>query len=408
MHSLEAPQLFAMLAVMLAGAKVMGAIAQKFGQPAVLGELISGLILGRSGLALVDMHHETMEMLMELGVFVLLLAIGLETELPKFFKAGKTSTVVAVAGVVLPFVLGYGACRLLGMVDIASIMAGATLTATSVGITARVLSDLGKLGSEEGQIILGAAVIDDVLGLVILTVVKGMAGGASPTLGSVAWTTAVAFGFLIVVILAGKLLMPWLLRAAGLIEMPGTPTILALILALALAWAADRAGSALILGAFAAGLLLNAVPRAHEIEHGVTVLGHFFVPIFFVGVGASVDLHYLDPRLADGRWALLIGGVLIFVGIFGKLFAGYAPYWFKGRKSIIGVGMIPRGEVGLIFGQMGMTAGIFDESLFAGVTLMVLVTTFLAPPLLKRLVGSHRGGELPDSADGIEDLVMEA
>ena len=150
-------------------------------------------------------------------------------------------------------------------------------------------------------------------------------------------------------------------------------------MAFGLAWLANLVGSAMILGAFAAGLLLASSSRLHDIEKGITSLGHFFVPLFFVAVGASVDLR-LDPATPEGRLALSVGCVLCVTGIVGKLFAGYVPFWFKGNKTVIGVGMIPRGEVGLIFAQMGLSTGVFNEGLFTGATLMVLVTTFVAPP----------------------------
>ena len=179
MEHLEVSHLFAMLVVMLGVAKVGGSLAQRIGQPAVLGELVGGVIVGQSGFHLVDSGYETVHMLSELGVFILLLAIGLETDLRMLLRVGTNSLAVAVVGVVLPLGLGYLACRLLGLSSLVAIMAGAALTATSVGITARVLSDLGRLRDVEGQIILGAAVIDDILGLVVLTVVtiwRGRAG----------------------------------------------------------------------------------------------------------------------------------------------------------------------------------------------------------------------------------------
>ncbi|MFO0891678.1 MAG: cation:proton antiporter [Isosphaeraceae bacterium] len=408
MEHLSASDLFGILAIMLGVAKVSGALAQAVGQPAVLGELVGGVVVGRSALGLVDTGHETIHNLSELGVFILLLAIGLETDFRKLLRVGITSTAVAVVGVALPFGLGYAACRLLGLNNLVAIMAGATLTATSVGITARVLGDLGRLRDVEGQVILGAAVLDDILGLVILTVVAALARGETVTTAGVASSALVALGFLVMAVLAGRLLVPCLVRKLPNIDLPGTPTILALILAFGLAWLAEKAGSAMILGAFAAGMVLAAVPRTAEIEHGVTALGHFFVPIFFVGVGASVDLRSLDPGGPVGRSALLLGAVLIVAGIVGKFAAGYAPFWFKGDKKVIGVGMIPRGEVGLIFAQMGVDSGVFDQGQFAAATLMVLVTTFLAPPLLKGLLTSRPERREDEEPEGIEDLVSEA
>jgi Kef-type K+ transport system membrane component KefB len=408
MEHLEVSHLFAMLVVMLGVAKVGGWLAQRVGQPAVLGELLGGVIVGQSGFRLVDTGYETVQMFSEMGVFVLLLAIGLETDLRKLMRVGSSSMAVAVVGVVLPIGLGYVACRMLGLSSLVAIMAGAALTATSVGITARVLSDLGRLRDVEGQIILGAAVIDDILGLVVLAIVTNLGRGEPVTVTNVAATAAAAFAFLVFVLLAGRFLVPWLARVVQKIELPGTPTIMGLILAFGLAWLAEKSGSAMILGAFAAGLLLASAPRAAEVEHGITALGHFFVPLFFVIVGASVDLRYLNPVVPEGRFALLVGSILIVVGVIGKLFAGYAPWWLRGDKTLIGVGMIPRGEVGLIFAKAGLTTGVFNEGLFASVTLMVIVTTFLAPPLLKGRLSARPAKPPLEDSEGIEDLVMEA
>ena len=235
---LDIGQFLGMLVVMLAVAKVGGFVTQKLGQPAVLGELIGGILVGRSWLGLVNPDYEAIRLLSELGVVILLFAIGLETDLGQLIKVGATSLTVAVVGVVLPFAMGFAACLLLRFPIIVAVMAGATLTATSVGITARVLADLGRLRDPEGQIILGAAVIDDILGLMILTVVVGLTEGEEVSLLGVATTAGSAIGFLVVTILVGKLLVPALFRWGGRIELPGTATAMALMTAFGLAWLA--------------------------------------------------------------------------------------------------------------------------------------------------------------------------
>ena len=288
---------------------------------------------------------------------ILLFAIGLETDLSQLLRVGMTSMTVAVAGVFLPFVLGYVACRSLGLSDLRSIMAAATLTATSVGITARVLSDLGHLRTQEGQIILGAALIDDVLGLLLLTIIEGLAEGQHVSATMVLAAAGRAIGFLVVATVVGRWLVPHLFRIAERVELPGTITVFAVVLALSMAWLADRCGSAMIIGAFAGGLLLaGSLPARARSERGIAGLGHFLVPIFFVSVGTSVDLGALNPMQPASRFALLAGGVLIAVGIVGKLLAGLCTLsWFRGNKTIVGVGMIPRGEVGrLIFARIGL------------------------------------------------------
>lgn len=408
MEHLEVPQFLGLLVILLGAAKLGGLLAQKIGQPAVLGELLAGVVLGMSVLGLVNPKNETLHLLSELGVVILLFEIGLETDLHKLLQVGTASAVVALVGVALPFALGYGVCWVLGKDNLVCVVAGAALTATSVGITARVLSDLGRLQEPESQIILGAAVIDDVIGLVILAVVTNLTGGEAVTPGSVAVITGIAFGFLIGTLLVGSWMVSTLVRWSTRIVLPGTPTILALMLAFGLAWLAHAVGSALIIGAFAAGLLLRTTPLAHEIERGVASLGHFFVPIFFVVVGAAVDVRVLNPLDAGNQATLVTGGLLIVVAVLGKFLAGYAPVWYQGNKKVIGVGMVPRGEVGLIFAQMGLNTKVFDAGLFSAVTLMVMVTTFLAPPLLKFLLPSQGPAPEPPRPEGIEDLVTEA
>jgi len=406
MEHLEVPQFLGLLAISLASAKLFGFLAKRIGQPAVLGELLAGVILGTSVLGLVNPKNEVCHLLAELGVVILLFEIGLETDLRKLLKVGGTSTVVAVVGVALPFVLGYMVCWLLGLSNLVAVVAGASLTATSVGITARVFSDLGRLQEPESQIVLGAAIIDDVIGLVILAVVAGLTQGQEITVPGVAKITGVAFGFLVLILLLGG---PLVASLAGWVrhrEVPGI-SIFAVILAFALAWAASEAGSAMIIGAFAAGLLLRRTPQAHEIQRGVTHLGHFFVPLFFVAVGAGVDVRSLNPADPANRQVLLAGGLLILVAVVSKFLAGYAPFWFRGKKSVIGAGMIPRGEVGLIFAQMGMSSGVLNEGLYSAVTLMVMATTFMAPPLLRYLLPPLDSKEKPPSLHGSEELVTE-
>ena len=405
MDHLDVPQFLGLLVIILGAARLFGALAQRVGQPAVLGELLAGVVLGMSVLGLVDPANEVLHLLAELGVVILLFEIGLETDLRKLLQVGGSAAAVALVGVALPFALGYGVCWFLGLPNLVSIVAGATLTATSVGITARVLSDLRRLQEPESQIILGAAVIDDVVGLVILAVVSGLTQGEEVTTWGVVQTTGIAFGFLAATLLLGQFVVPPLIRLAGRVDLPGTPTILSLMLALGLAWLADQAGSALIIGAFAAGLLVRPSPHAHEIEQGVASLGHFFVPLFFVTVGAAVDVRVLNPLDPANRQTLLVGGLLIAAAVIGKFVAGYAPFWFRGNKKVIGVGMIPRGEVGLIFAQMGLASGVFDAGLFSAVALMVMVTTFMAPPLLRLLFPPSDPSFVPPKPDGIEELV---
>src|SRR5690606_6629516 len=251
---------------------------------------------------------------------VLLFEIGLETDIKRLLKVGAASSVVAVVGVAAPFLLGYLTVSAMGLQTLPAIVIGAALTATSVGITASVLSDLGRLQEPESQIVLGAAVIDDVVGLIILAVVAQLVAGTEVTAGSVAVTTLLAFGFLGVTLLVGRIAVPPLFRWLDTLGRSSTLGTMALLLAFVTAYLADAAGSALIVGAFAAGLILGPTPQAESIQRGVVSLGQFFVPIFFVSVGAAVEVQsFLRPGV------LLMGLTLIAVAIVGKVVAGYAP-----------------------------------------------------------------------------------
>jgi len=394
-----------LLAVILVAAKVLGELAERIAQPAVIGELLAGVLLGPSVLGFVDPNLPALHLFAEIGVVLLLFGIGLETDLKRLLSVGGAAATVAVVGVALPFALGYGVGHALGLGTLPAIVAGAALTATSVGITARVLSDLGMLKSVEGQIVLGAAVIDDVIGLIILAVVTDLVAGQEPSILGVLRTTGVAFGFIIVVLVAGRFLIPPLFRLIARSGKEQTIAAMALALAFLLAVLASQVGSALIIGAFAAGLVLAPTEHVHAVEHGIVRLANVFVPIFFVAVGAAVDV-----RTFGSRDVLLVGLALTGVAILGKFAAGFAPVWIRARKTLIGVGMIPRGEVGLIFAQTGLTAGVLNAGTFSALMLMVLVTTFIAPPLLRQLATKpERGAAAPlPEASAVGEMTTEA
>jgi Kef-type K+ transport system membrane component KefB len=396
---LSIPNLFVTLAAMLVGAKLLGELAERIGQPAVLGELVAGVLLGGSVLGLVPSTGpagEVVHVLAELGVVLLLFEIGLETDLREMFRVGSASLAVAIVGVLLPFLFGFlywayvpHAARG-GTVDLrtAAIFVGATLTATSVGITARVLSDLKQMNTAEARIIIGAAVIDDVLGLVILTVVSGLAAGASLAPVGILRIFAVAIGFLVVAVLAGRYIAPRLFDVVVRMRVRYVLLVVSIAFALGLAAVAALAGSALIIGAFAAGLILSGTNQFDTIEREVRPVASIFAPIFFVSVGASVNLRLLDPSQEGSGGLLSVAAVLTLLAIVGKVAAGWAAPWVKFRRLVVGVGMIPRGEVGLIFADIGRRAGILNEAVFGAILLMVMATTFVAPPGLKLLFGS--------------------
>ena len=377
--------LLALIAIFVA-AKLCGEIAERLGQPAVLGEIIGGIVIGVSGLHLVDPHEDTIHLLSELGVILLLFVIGLETDLKKLMQVGGSATAVAVVGVALPFIGGALFGHFMGMRLMIAVFLGAALTATSVGITARVLSDLGHLKDDESQVILGAAVVDDIIGLVLLTIVSTLAEGGALTFLGVGKIVLIGFGFVFLAILIGSQLAPMLIRAIDRIEMKRGLFFSAVVFALLLAWAADKVGSAVIIGAFAAGLVLARTHRGEDIEREVHDVAQFFIPIFFVVVGAAVDLRSINPFDANARKFLWIGLALTAIGIAGKVAAGYVVSGRKLRRIVIGVGMIPRGEVGLIFASIGLTTGLLSAGLYSAVALMVMLTTLISPPLLRRLL----------------------
>ncbi len=400
-----AEKFFIVLACILIASKIFGEIAERIKQPSVLGELIAGVILGSSVLAIVpsisgEAGYNTFHLLSEVGVAILLFEIGLETDLGDLLRVGPTSTIVAAIGVVAPFVLGFGSILafehfgMLGEINpayttIIAITVGATLTATSVGITARVFSDMNRLQSEEARIVLGAAVIDDVLGLIILGVVTGLieavksgGDGSISSLG-VGIIIIKAIGFLVIAVAIGNLTSKKLFDLVNKMRVRGVLLLSALAFAFIFAYLASLFGLAPIVGAFAAGLVLAKTNQFKTIEERLKPVSDFFTPIFFIFVGAAVDVRLLNPFDGENIPILIIALVLFLVAILGKIISGLGVLKKGIKRSVIGIGMIPRGEVGLIFAQVGLTTGVFSSRLFSAVTVMVMLTTFIAPPLLK-------------------------
>lgn len=391
------------LAALIIGTKVFAEVAQRLGQPAVLGELLAGILLGKSALGLIDASDPVLEALSTLGVLVLLFEIGLHTDIGSLRKVGGRATTVAVVGVVLPLIGGYYGARGMGFSTIEALVAGAALTATSIGISARVLRDIGRLDTPEGQIVLGAAVLDDLLGLVILSVVSGLVAGEAIGTLSTLRTGGLAIGFVVIALAAGSFAVPPLFRIVDRLRTTGALGLIALAFALVLATLAEASGSAMIVGALAAGLVLHRTPQRAEIERSVTQIGYLLVPIFFAVVGASVDLRALaDPR------ALRVGLLLTVVGVLGKLVTGYFLRGFEGNRLLIGVAMIPRGEVGLIFAQVGLASGAIAGGEFGAIMMMVVATTLITPPWLGALTRTNgaKRGDAPGS--GLADLVSGA
>jgi Kef-type K+ transport system membrane component KefB len=386
----EIPHTFIVLALMFTLGKLLGEGAERIGQPAVLGELVAGVLLGQTLLGIVPadgLGADYIYLLAELGVVLLLFEIGLETDLRQMFQVGPASLSVASVGVVLPFLLGFLYWMFAPHIMVASngtqtataIFVGATLTATSVGITARVLSDLKVMGSKEARIIIGAAVIDDIIGLVILSIVTGIAAGASVSVLGITRVAAIAVGFLVGGVMLGRFVAPRLFNLIQRMRVRHVLLAFAMAFVLVMAALATVAGSALIIGAFAAGLILSGVDQFDVIEREVKPVAGIFSPIFFVYVGASVDFGLLNPFQPGAGGVLGVALALTLIALVGKLAAGWAAPWEKVNRLAIGVGMVPRGEVGLIFADIGRRSGLLGAELFSAILFMVIVTTFVAP-----------------------------
>lgn len=389
------------LVVILVAAKLGGDLAARVGQPAVLGELLIGVALGNlaltgfGGLEAIK-TDSFVDMFARVGVLVLLFEVGLESTVGQMLKVGGSALVVAVLGVVVPFGLGWGvgAWLLPSHSSYVHAFIGATLTATSVGITARVLKDLKRSQTNEARVILGAAVIDDVLGLVILAVVTGVIGaadrGGSLATTDVLWTVGKAAGFLVGSLVIGVLFSRRLFSLASRLRARGVLLALGLAFCFLLAWLANLIGLASIVGAFAAGLILeNAHYRdfVDRGEHGLEELIHpissFLVPIFFVLMGMRTDLRsFAQPGV------LGLAAALTVVAILGKQVCSLGVLGRDIGRLSVGIGMVPRGEVGLIFANIGLalTLGgqpVIDGAIFSAVVVMVIVTTMVTPPALK-------------------------
>ena len=427
-HALNPTILIGFAAILLL-AKFGGELFEKFGQPAVLGELVIGILVGSLtllGFQPVDFlkNNEIIGALAEIGVIILLFEVGLESNIGELLKVGWSSLLVAVVGVIVPFILGWIAAAyfLPGSSSLAHIFIGATLCATSVGITARVLKDLGQLSTKESSIVLGAAVIDDVLGLLILAVISGAVKAAQTgtTIGAVEilLIASKAAVFLIGAIAVGHFIVPHLFRHAGNLERRGVLLALSIGFCFAMAWIASFLGLAPIVGAFAAGLVLDEAHfetfRTHEelsLRQLITPVSTLFVPVFFVLMGLKVDLSLLaKPE------SLFFAGALTLAAVIGKQVCAFAAVEKGINRVSIGLGMIPRGEVGLIMAGIGMTLvmpnlqgiaePIISPTTFGAVVLMVIVTTIITPPLLKWSMTENVVVE-SENAAGTEILLAE-
>ncbi len=379
---MELKQFILSLVVILVCTRVMVELAIRIGQSAVLGELAAGVLIGGGVLGWVE-PTQPLTLMGEIGIMLLLFEVGLKSDLHSFLKVGWRAAAVAAIGVVTPFLLGYGFSLVLHMSQLQAVFIGATLTATSVGFSARVLQDLGKLTTPEGNIILGAAVIDDVLGLVILSVIMGLAES-----GTVSWLAAIrtavlAFLFLGVAILIGIRCGHWFTGIVNRMNSRGKLIVAAMVPVLLFGYVAELLHVAALIGAFAAGLVLAKTEHHTHIEGTIKPVADIFVPIFFVLVGAAVNPSLLNPFNQQNWPILLLAAGLTVAAVLGKLAAGLGAGGTVNRLAV-GIGMLPRGEVGLIFAGIGLTSAIISTAEYGAILLVVTLTTMLAPLLLKR------------------------
>ncbi len=396
---MEAHTFFLQLMVILVAARVFAEAAARLQTPPVIGELTAGIVLGPSVLGWIE-PSEVLRMLAEIGIILLLFRVGLETDVRQLVRAGAKSTVVAVSGFVLPFVLGYGVTRgIFGMPILTSLFIGGTLTATSIGITVRVLSDLGRQNAKEGRIVLGAAVIDDIFGVVLLALLYEFSVGGGVSLINAGKVMAFILIFFMLATPAAKIMSLLIYKFDSAPHIPGMIPTMVVALVLLFAWLSHLVGAPELLGGFAAGLALSrrfflpfgvairkAPGFARRTEDQMRPIVQLFTPIFFVMVGLSLNLREVDWSSAT-IWILSLG--LLAAAVVGKLVAGFLIPEPWATRWAIGLAMVPRGEVGLIFAELGRVAGVFDNQTYAAMIIVIAFTTLLVPVALKVFYGRY-------------------
>lgn len=391
---METHHFFIVLLTILLTARIFGEVASRLHVPPVIGELLAGVMLGPSLLGWVE-PTAVIKLLAEIGIILLLFEIGIETDIMRLVRTGLKAIMVALAGVVIPFALGFGVSYVLFHQSmLTALFVGGTLTATSIGVTVRVLADLDRRKSHEAEIVLGAAVLDDVIGVILLALLyQFSAGGGVSVLG----TGKIALFIVLFMVLApvlARLIGEVIKRFERVSQIPGLIPTTVVALVLFFAWLAYIVGAPELLGGFAAGLALsrqfffplaNGTLRkdpefAHRIERQVGPIIHLFTPIFFVTVGLSLNFHAINWSSA---FIWLFSLTLFAVGFAGKLLSGFVIRENFAMRSVIGLAMVPRGEVGLIFAELGRSSGIFDNEAYAAMVIVIALTTLLPAFLLK-------------------------
>ncbi len=372
------------LFVLFAAAKIFGELFQAIRQPAVVGELLAGVVVGPHVLGLLGGgEQDVLEVVAELGVIILLFTVGLETSLDDLRRVGRPALLVGLLGVALPFAAGMGLMIVLGYERADSLFVSAAIVATSVGVTARVLRDLGAVNTTAARVVLGAAVVDDILAIMLLAVVSGLAVGDLSTVELVVLIVEVLLFLGIVLFLGPKAIR----RLSSIVRVPGipeSPFLVAVLLTLGLAAASEVIGLAAIIGAFLAGLIFEF--RKEEVATQIEPVYEFLVPFFFAITGSQ-----LDPTVFGDVGILGLAAMVTAIAVVTKVLGGYAGSvgLERGTRLTVGVGMVPRGEVGLIVASLGLGLGL-DAELFGVVVAMTVVTTIATPPVLGPLVAAER------------------
>jgi Kef-type K+ transport system membrane component KefB len=364
------------LFVLFAAAKVAGELFEHLRQPAVVGELLAGILVGPYVLGWVDASTPVLDVVAQLGVVILLFTVGLETSVADLRRFGRPALLVGVSGVVLPFVAGGAIMLALGYGRTDALFVAAALVATSVGVTARVLRDLGAMRTPAARVILGAAVVDDILAILVLAVVAGMAAGNVSTLSTVVLVAEIVL-FLGVVLFAGPALTRRMSQLVRLPGIPESPFLVAVLVTLGLAALSETIGLAAIIGAFLAGAVFEF--RRAEVVAQVQPVYEFLVPFFFAITGSR-----MDPGVFTDPSTLFLAVVVTVVAVITKVGGGWLGAIGLGRRTAVavGIGMVPRGEVGLIVAALGLTLGVISQSLYAVVVAMTVITTLVTPPVL--------------------------
>lgn len=390
--SIELGAFLGQLIIILVSAKLFGQIAQRFGVPFVLGELLGGSALGVYGLQLIDPNIHSIHLLSQIGLIILLFEIGLETDLTTLIKLGPKSLVVALVGIILPLIGGFLFATGVGLRPMAALLIGGAFTATSIGISVRALAELGENKSVEGQIVLGAALIDDVLGLLLVAVVTALvaqAAGGPVENTPITMVIALTLLFPFIAVIVGSVLAKPILFWVDKMTVRGAIVIISLMMAFTFAYVAELIGTSPIIGAFTAGLILAKTHRADEIETQLKPIADFFTPIFFVSIGAAMNIQLLNvfnPANYEILQLALIASVIAFVT---KFVSGYACFGKGIRRAVIGISMAPRGEVVLIFAQLGLATQLISDDWFAILILVIFATAIASPALLKLVLGKQ-------------------